>query len=121
MRLFAEKVRTWRRAGFTLEIWDTNRPTGTGRLAHTLLAYRLSDRGRVIFASDCFVPPLGVAIDSDECLAACLSQLTLESGGVEQDHFDEYTPGQRAWLESGRADELSALAWQLEADLCTDC
>ena len=117
MRPFAEKVRTWRRAGFTLEMWDTHRPTGTGRLAHTLLAYRLSDRGAVIFAGDCFVPPLSVAIDSDECVAACLSQLTREAGDVE----DEFTQAQRAWLESGRADELSGLAWQLEANLCSDC
>src|SRR5215211_573958 len=68
-----EKVHTWRRAGFTLELWDTHVPTGTGRLAHTLLAYRLSDRGRTIFAGDGFPPPLGVCIDSDECVAALLS------------------------------------------------
>jgi len=116
MRFFAEKVRTWRRAKFTLELWDTHRPTGTGRLAHTLLAYRLSDRGRVIFAGGCFVPPLGVAIDSDECVAACHSQLTMEPGDVEE----EFTPAPRAWLESGRADELSAFAGQLEVELCSD-
>jgi hypothetical protein len=111
------RVRVWRRNGFTLELRDTRVPTGTGRLAHTLLAYRLSDRGRVIFAGDDFAPPLGVAIDSDECVAACLSLLTPEPGDVEE----EYTHAQRAWLESGRPDDLSALAWALEADLCSDC
>jgi hypothetical protein len=118
VRVFEHRVRAWRRDGFTLEFWDTDVPTGTGRLTHTLLAYRLSDRGRVIFAGDDFTPPLGVAIDSDECVAACLFRFTLEPDDVEQDYFDGSTPTQRAWLESGRADELSALVGQLENDLC---
>jgi hypothetical protein len=121
MRLFAEKVRTWRRAGFTLELWDTQVPTGTGRLAHTLLAYRLSDRGRTVFAGDGFAPPLGVAIDSDECVAACLFWLALKPGEVEEEFFDGYTHDQWAWIESGRADDLSTILWHLEGDECSDC
>jgi hypothetical protein len=110
MRGTKEKVRTWRRDGFTLELWDTHRPTGTGYLGHTCLAYRFSDRGRVIFAGDDFVPPLGVAIDSDETVDALLFGFTLMPGDVEDEYFDGYTLTQRTWLESGRAEELAGLA-----------
>ena len=118
MAAFAKRIRAWRREGFTLELWDTHEPTGTGRLAHTYLAYRLSDRGRTIFAGDDFAPPLSVAIDSDSCVAACLFRFTLEPGEVEPSYFAGYTSAQREWLESGRAVELSSLLWQLEADAC---
>ena len=118
MRGFAKRVRAWRRDGFKLELWDTRVPTGTGRLAHTLLAYRLSDRGAVIFAGDDFTPPLGVAIDSDECVVACLFRFTLEPGEAEPSYFAGYSPTQREWVESGRANELSSLMWQLEAEAC---
>ncbi len=115
MRGFAEKIRTWRRAGFTLELWDTHVPTGTGRLAHTLLGYHLSDGGRVIFAGDGYAPPLSVAINSDECLAALLSWLAMQPGDADEEFFEEYTPTQREWLESGRADDLSSMAREMEA------
>src|SRR4051812_41426667 len=88
MRWVNERIKTWRRDGFTLELWDTHVPTGTGRLAHTVLAYRFSDRGKTIFAGDRFVPPLGVCVDSDECVAACLFWFTLKPGDVEEEFFD---------------------------------
>jgi hypothetical protein len=113
MRGTSEKVRTWRRGGFTLELWDTHRPTGTGYLGHTCLAYRLSDRGRVIFAGDNFVPPLGVAIDSEETVDALLFGFTLMPGDVEDEFFESYTPTQAEWLGSGRAEVLSGLVWQV--------
>ena len=114
MRGFGERVRTWRRAGFTLELWDTHKPAGTGYLAHTELAYRLSDRGRVIFQAADFVPPLGVAIDGDECVAALLFWFALRPGDVEDDFFAGYTPTQSEWLESGRAEELAAILSELQ-------
>jgi hypothetical protein len=116
MRGFGEKVRTWRRDGFTLEVWDTNVPTGTGRLAHTLLAYRLSDRGRTIFAGDSFSPPLGVCIDSDECVAALLFWFTLQPGDTDDDYFADYTQIQREWLESGRADDLAGIIREMKGE-----
>jgi hypothetical protein len=114
MRGIGERVRVWRQDGFTLELWDTHRPTGTGRLAHTLLAYRLSDRSRVIFQGDSFTPPLGVCIDSDECVAACLFWFTLKPGDTDEEFFEGYTPQQRKWIESGRVDDLSSIAWEME-------
>lgn len=107
MKGYGEKVRTWRRGGFVLELWDTHRPTGTGYLAHTALAYRLSDRGRVIFQGRIFIPPVRAAIDSDECVAACLVWFTLRPGDVEPEYFQELTTTQRVFVESGRADDLA--------------
>jgi hypothetical protein len=69
-------------------------------LADTLLAYRFSDGGRN------FVPPLNVAIDSDECVAACLFGSTLKPGDVEEEFVDGYSPRQREWMETNRVDEL---------------
>ena len=111
-----EKVRTWRRGGFTLELWDTHVPTGTGRLAHTLLAYWFSDRGRVIFVGDDFSPPLGVCIDGDECLVGLLFWSALRPGDTDADYFAGYTPLQREWVESGRADDLAGIVRELRGD-----
>lgn len=116
MRGFESKVRTWRSNGFVLELWDTHRPTGTGYLAHTHLAFRLSDRGQTVFAGDHFAPPLSVSIDSDECVVACLRWFTLQPGDVEDGYFESYSPSQREWLESGRADELAGIVWELETE-----
>jgi hypothetical protein len=113
---FGEKVRTWRGGGFTLELWDTNIPTGTGRLAHTLLAFRLSDRGRVIFAGDGFSPPLGVCIDSDECIASLLFWFTLQQGDTDAGYFADYTALQREWVESGRAEDLAGVVREMRGD-----
>src|SRR4051812_11802848 len=109
MRYVWSKIRTWKRNGFRLVLWDTHIPTGRGYLADTLLAYQFSDRGRVIFQGRTFVPPLGVPIDSDECVAACLFSFSLRHGDVEEECFDGYTPRQRAWMETERVDELYAL------------
>src|SRR5438270_420156 len=102
MRFDWSKIRNWNRDGFKLVLWDTSIPTGRGYLADTLLAYQFSDRGRVIFSGRNFVPPLGVPIDPDECVAACLFGFTLRPGDVEMDYFDGYTPHQSDWMESGR-------------------
>src|SRR4051812_45588942 len=114
MRFFHERIGAWRRDGFTLELWDTHHPIGTGIMGHTLLAYRLSDRGRTIFAGEGFVPPLGVCVDADETVAALLFWFTWEPGDTDEEFFDAYTPMQREWVESGRADDLSAILWEME-------
>jgi hypothetical protein len=114
MRGYAEKVRTWRRDGFTLELFDTHNPTGRCILADTYLAYRFFDRGRVIFQGQGFAPPLGVCIDSDECVAACLFWFTLRPGDTDDEYFESYTPAQKRWVESGRAEELSIIVDEIE-------
>ncbi len=114
MRFAWSKIRVWRRDGFTLVLFDTHVPTGRGYLADTLLAFQFNDRGHVIFQGRDFLPPIGVAIDSDECVVACLFGFTLKPGDVEEEFFDGYSPLQRAWVESGRADELYVLARDVE-------
>ncbi len=109
------KIRVWRRDGFTLVLWDTHAPTGRGYLADTLLAFQFSDGGKVIFQGRNFMPPLGVAIDSDECVAACLISFTLKPGDVEEEFLDGYSARQREWLDTGRADELYVLVRDVEA------
>jgi hypothetical protein len=115
MHFVWSKIRTWKRDGFKLVLYDTHVPTGRGFMADTLLAYRFSDGGRVIFSGRGFAPPLGVAIDSDECVAACLFAFCLRPGDVEEEFFDGYTARQRAWLETDRVDELYALVRDVEA------
>ena len=115
MRFAPEKIRTWKRDGFRLVLWDTFVPCGRGYMGDTFLAFQFSDRGRVIFAGQAFAPPLGVAIDSDECVAACLFSFTLRPGDVEEEFFDGYTPRQRAWVESERVDELYQVVRDVEA------
>lgn len=115
MRFAWSKIRTCRRDGFKLVLFDTHVPTGRGYLADTLLAYRFSDGGKVIFQGRMFAPPLGVAIDSDECMAACLACFTLKPGDVEEGFFDGFTRRQLDWLESDRVAELSLLVRDLES------
>jgi hypothetical protein len=113
---FGEKIRTWRRDGFVLELWDTHQPTGRGYLGDSYLAYRFCDRGRVIFQGSGFVPPLSVPIDSDACVAACLFWFTLQPGDVEEEFFNGYSRAQREWADSGRAEQLGWLVQEMESE-----
>jgi hypothetical protein len=113
---FGIRVRNWRRDDFKLELWDTNEPTGRGYAGDTYLAYRFSDRGRVLFQGSNFVPPLSVPIDGDACVVACLFWFTLKPGEVEEEFFNGYSRAQRTWMESGRADDLSAIVWSMETE-----
>lgn len=114
MHFVWSKVRTWKQDRFKLVLWDTHTPSGRGYLADTLLAFLFYDRGKVIFQGRNFVPPLGVAIDSDEVVAGCLFSFTLRPGDVEEEFFDGYTRRQLHWLETGRADELYVLVRDVE-------
>ncbi len=109
------RIRTWKSDGFKLVLFDTHVPTGRGYLADTLLAFRFYDRGRVIFQGRNFAPPLGVSIDSDEAVAACLFPFTLRPGDVEEEFFDGYSIRQRNWLETGRPGELYVILRDIEA------
>ena len=117
------KVCTWRNQGFKLTLYDTHVPTGRGIIADTLLAYRFSDRGKVIFAGDGFAPPLAVAIDSDECVTACLNLFTLRPGDLDDEFFDGFTARQRRWVDSDRPDDLGTLVREMESsepEICKD-
>ncbi len=78
------------------------------------MAFQFSDGGKVIFQGRNFVPHLGVAIDSDEAVTACLVSFTLKPGDVEEEFFDGFTSRQLDWLESDRVAELSSLVRNVE-------
>ena len=72
--------------------------------------------GSILFAGDDFgCSPLH-AIDSDECLRALLSFLTLRPGDTDAEYFAHYTPAQRAFAD-GDAEALSLWTIEDEHDL----
>jgi len=115
---------TWSAAGFTLRLWDTGvrvDASSVGR-GKPLLRYELEDAeftafGQPLFSGEDFaVSPLH-AVDSDDAVGGLLSFLSLEPGDTDDEYFDQYTTAQRAWLETGRPEELKLLAFDLENPL----
>lgn len=93
--------------GFVLETWDTYRRDYLGKY---LIGYRLtSQQGEEVFEGEDFgCSPLH-SIDSDECLRAILSFLTLRSGDIEQEYFLSYNDRQLAFRDND-AERLSIWA-----------
>ena len=108
-----DPIRTWRKAGFTLRLWDTGRVDSTG---HTALRYELRDGRRVIFAGD-FGCPSCTAIDSLECVKSILGFLTLRDGDVDAEYFVGYTQAQLDWRDSTRCDQLAMIQFEMEERL----
>lgn len=104
-----EHLKTWRRDGFSLSLWQTGR---TDRWGKSILAYQLSDHGTVIFTgSDYHCSPMH-AIDSDEAAEGLLAFLSLRDGDTDDEYFAAYTPTQLAFRDSSRCEELSL--WQFD-------
>lgn len=76
---------------FTLNTWDTGR---TDHLGKSIIRYEFSDRKGCIFKGSDFACSPMHAIDSDECVRALLSFLTLRPGDTDSEYFDNYTPEQ---------------------------
>jgi hypothetical protein len=101
-----ELIKTWRNDGFYLRLYDTGR---TGMYGKARLAYRFSDRGKLIFeGDDLFCSPMH-CIDSLDSVFALLGFLSLRPGDTDSEYFDPYTKEQMAWCQSGRAEWLSCL------------
>lgn len=107
-------LKRYRKAGFTLTVWDTHRIDGMGK---AILGYRLSDRGVLIFQGEDFHSSPMHAIDSLNVVEAILSFLTLKQGDVESEYFDEYTPTQLEWSRGSRCEELNRIQLELEQRL----
>lgn len=101
-----EHIKTWRRDGFRLDLWDTGSVGMSGKYR---LAYRLRDRGRTIFEGDDFHSSPLHAIDSLHTVYAILGFLSLRPGETDLEYFDGYTPDQLDWCRSYRAEWLSVL------------
>jgi hypothetical protein len=101
-----ELIKTWRRDGFSLRLYDTGR---TGQYGKARLAYRFRDKGKLIFeGDDFFCSPLH-AIDSLDSVYSLLAFLSLRPGDTDSEYFESYTPEQMNWCQSGRAEWLSCI------------
>lgn len=106
-----EHIRTWAEDGFRLELYDTFRSDSMGK---SILAYELYDGDELIFeGEDYHCSPLH-SIDGDDALAGLLCFLSLRPGDTDSEYFESYTPRQREWAESGRAETLGYLQSELE-------
>lgn len=106
--------------GYRLRTWDTG---ACDRLGKSRLAYQFdAPGGKLLFEGEAFYASPVHAIDSDECLRALLSFLTLRPGDTDREYFDSYTPEQMDFAQ-GPAEQLSL--WTLDVEnghvLCTDC
>jgi hypothetical protein len=98
-------IRVRRRDGFLLKLYDLQRPRRGG--PQHALAYKFYDNGRLIFKGEDYGWFPLHAIDSIKCVCGLLSFLSLRPGDTDRDYFDDYTPEQLAWCQSGRAEALS--------------
>jgi hypothetical protein len=103
-------IKVWKRGGFTLKLYDTNRPNGRGR---TYLAYKFYDRGELIFRGEDFSPSPMYCDDSPETVTALLTFLSLRPGDTDREYFEGYSPRQLAWCRE-RGEELGMYAMELE-------
>jgi len=104
-------VKTWRKDGFTLRLYDTFK---TDPMGHNLLAYEFKDGKKTIFKGDRFGCPAGVAIDSLKCVYALLGFLSLGKGDTDADYFEDYTQAQLDWRDSNRREHLAMIVFEWE-------
>jgi hypothetical protein len=92
---------------FTLTLYDTHRRDARGQ---TNLGYKLARReagkSEMLFEGEDFSGSPMHADDSDETVMSLLSFLTLKPGDTDADYFENYTPRQLKWAESGEAEAL---------------
>ncbi len=99
--------------GYTLQMWDTGK---TDSMHKTRIRYEFkTPEGTVLFAGDDFrCSPLD-AIDSDNCVRALLSFLTLRPGDTDHEYFADYTPEQMAYAQ-GDAERHQLFAMEDDND-----
>lgn len=106
-----ELIRTWEDDGFRLDVFDTHRTDSWGK---SVLAYRLTHQGHVIFEGDDFHCSPLQATDSDAAVAGLLGFLSLKPGDTDPEWFESYTPEQLAWCRA-HGEHLALLAHYLES------
>lgn len=108
-----KRIRLWKRDKFLVELFDTNKRFEMSQ--HKLAYLFYSDKKLVFAGSDYGCSPM-VAIDSNECLGALLSFLSLRKGDTDKEYFDDYTEEQLEFSEQ-YGEELSMWAMELEGSL----
>jgi len=93
---------------FRLQTWDTYRTDSYGK---TIIRYRFDilpgGPAVPLFSGEDFACSPMYAIDSDRCIAALLSFLTLRPGDTDREYFDNYTPEQMTFATE-HAESLGA-------------
>jgi len=90
--------------GYRLRTWDANRSDPLGK---SVVGYELTrPDGRVLFRAEDFACSPLRAIDSDECVRAILTFLTLRPGDTDASYFEGYTAEQMDFARSD-AERLS--------------
>jgi hypothetical protein len=109
-----ELIKTWRKAGFTLRLWDTYRRDSRGQ---SILAYELKDGRTVVFSGDDFAGSPMHADDSLQTVCTLLAFLTCKPGDTDSEYFARYTSDQMDWCQSSRCEELSMIQFETEERL----
>lgn len=104
-------IKTWRKCGFTLRLWDTGARDWRGQ---SKLAYELKDGRAVVFAGDDFAGSPMHADDSPATVAGLLTFLTLKPGDTDREYFANYTPEQMDWCTGSRCETLGMIAYLME-------
>jgi hypothetical protein len=99
---------------FTLRLYDTYE---TDRLGKHIVRYVFTMGDNVIFDDRLHCSPLH-AIDSDECVRACLDYISLRPGDTDREFFADYTPAQHEFADM-YAEELQCMLYADE-DLALD-
>ena len=107
-----EHIRTWQNGPYTLDLWDTYKRDGHGKV---LLHYHFKHEALMIFEGSDFACSPMDAIDSDACVASLLGFLSLRPGDTDDEYFDGYTERQIAWRDE-HAEDLSMIVHDIECD-----
>ena len=105
-----EKIKVWAKDGFRLTLYNPNRRDHMGK---NVLAYRFTDKGKVIFQGEDFACSPMHSVDSLSTVYSLLGFLSLRPGDTDKEYFDKYTPEQLAWADE-RAEYLSCLVYDGE-------
>ena len=84
--------------------------------AHVYFEFQLYDRDELIFDGDHFSVPVQNCRDNfpwntmpEDGILALLGCLSVIPGQVAEDWFDDYSPRQMKWCQSGRAQRLAEI------------
>lgn len=106
-----EPMRTWQRAGFRLDLFETNRSDWRGQ---PFVRYKFRHKGKLIFKGEDFSGSPMHSIDGDASVCAILWFLSMRPGDTDREYFDHYTARQLAWCIA-YGEKLSCLVIEMES------
>lgn len=107
-------IKTWRKDGFTLRMWDTFKRDWRGQ---TVIHYQLKDGRKEIFQGDDFSCSPMHSDDSLHSVCSLLGFLSTREGDTDKEYFAKYTPEQLDWTRSNRCEQLSMIQYEMEERL----